>query len=213
MGPSLSTATCHATAVSLASAGRITRSPGIARTAASCSMGWCVGPSSPRPTESCVQTKTTLAWLTAASRTAAPHVVAEHEERAADGEHAAVHGHAVHRRGHAVLADAEVDLAAGRFSGGLHAVVLDDGPGVAGEVGAAGHESGHDVDEGVDARAVGAAGGDLVAHRPGRQLASHPSMPVAAEARVPRGAVDVERRQPLLPLLAHGPVPRAPASR
>src|SRR5581483_999337 len=54
VGPSLSMATCHATAVSLASAGRMSRSPGMARIAARCSTGWCVGPSSPRPTESWV---------------------------------------------------------------------------------------------------------------------------------------------------------------
>jgi transketolase len=38
-----------------ASAGRTTRSPGMARSEARCSIGWCVGPSSPTPTESCVQ--------------------------------------------------------------------------------------------------------------------------------------------------------------
>ena len=43
-------------AVSLASAGRTTASRGIARSAARCSTGWWVGPSSPRPIESCVQT-------------------------------------------------------------------------------------------------------------------------------------------------------------
>ena len=46
----------HTTAVSLASAGRTTVKSGMARSAASCSIGWCVGPSSPSATESCVQT-------------------------------------------------------------------------------------------------------------------------------------------------------------
>ena len=46
----------QAAAVSLASAGRTTSSPGIARNAARCSIGWWVGPSSPRPIESWVQT-------------------------------------------------------------------------------------------------------------------------------------------------------------
>ena len=38
-----------------ASAGRITVRFGIARSAARCSIGWWVGPSSPRPIESWVQ--------------------------------------------------------------------------------------------------------------------------------------------------------------
>ena len=46
----------HAHAVSFASAGRTTSRPGIARSEASCSIGWCVGPSSPTPIESCVKT-------------------------------------------------------------------------------------------------------------------------------------------------------------
>ena len=60
VGPSFSRCTRHASAVSFASAGRITRMPGIARIAASCSMGWWVGPSSPTPIESCDQTNATL---------------------------------------------------------------------------------------------------------------------------------------------------------
>ncbi len=55
VGPSRSMATRRAWADSLASAGRITRSPGMARMAASCSTGWWVGPSSPSPTESWLQ--------------------------------------------------------------------------------------------------------------------------------------------------------------
>src|SRR5271165_6032085 len=53
-GPSLSTARGQITASSLASAGRTTSMPGMARRDASCSIGWWVGPSSPRPTESWV---------------------------------------------------------------------------------------------------------------------------------------------------------------
>ena len=34
-----------------------------------CSIGWWVGPSSPRPMESCVQTKVTGSSISAASRT------------------------------------------------------------------------------------------------------------------------------------------------
>src|SRR5688572_2581685 len=67
------------------------------------------------------------------------HVIAEDEERAAEGNHAAVHGHAVHRRAHAVLADAEVDLAAAGLGGGLHAL-LQHRAGVARQVGAASDE-------------------------------------------------------------------------
>ena len=53
-GPSASTARRQACAVSLASAGRTRLSPGMARREARCSIGWCVGPSSPRPMESWV---------------------------------------------------------------------------------------------------------------------------------------------------------------
>ena len=47
--------TFHASATSLASAGRNTSRPGMARSEASISTGWCVGPSSPTPMESCVK--------------------------------------------------------------------------------------------------------------------------------------------------------------
>ena len=47
--------TRHASATSLASAGRSTIRPGIARSEASCSTGWWVGPSSPTPIESWVK--------------------------------------------------------------------------------------------------------------------------------------------------------------
>jgi nucleoside-diphosphate-sugar epimerase len=45
-----------AAAVSTASAGRMTSVFGRARKCARCSTGWCVGPSSPIPMESCVST-------------------------------------------------------------------------------------------------------------------------------------------------------------
>ena len=44
----------QATAVSTRSAGRQTCILGVMRNMAACSMGWCVGPSSPKPIESCV---------------------------------------------------------------------------------------------------------------------------------------------------------------
>ena len=48
-------ATRQPSATSLASAGRIVIIPGIARSVESCSIGWCVGPSSPTPMLSCVK--------------------------------------------------------------------------------------------------------------------------------------------------------------
>jgi hypothetical protein len=45
----------HASATSFASPGRMVISPGMARSDARCSIGWCVGPSSPTPIESCVK--------------------------------------------------------------------------------------------------------------------------------------------------------------
>ena len=70
-GPSVrSSATRQACAVSFASAGRTNQRNGMARSAAYVSTGWCVGPSSPRPTESCVQTQTTGSRISAERRTA-----------------------------------------------------------------------------------------------------------------------------------------------
>ena len=52
LGPSCMTAISHADEVSFASAGLNTSRFGIARKEAACSIGWCVGPSSPTATES-----------------------------------------------------------------------------------------------------------------------------------------------------------------
>ena len=41
---------------------------GMARSEASCSIGWCVGPSSPSPIESCVKMKIDGISISAASR-------------------------------------------------------------------------------------------------------------------------------------------------
>ena len=71
----------QASAVSLEPAGRTTSRFGVARSVASCSIGWCVGPSSPRPIESCVKTKIDGRCISAASRIDALHVVAEDQER------------------------------------------------------------------------------------------------------------------------------------
>ena len=65
-----SIATRQASATSFASAGRITSRPGIARSEASCSTGWWVGPSSPRPIESWVKRWITGSSISAESRIA-----------------------------------------------------------------------------------------------------------------------------------------------
>ena len=44
----------QASHTSFASPGRMTTRLGMARKPANCSIGWCVGPSSPKPTLSCV---------------------------------------------------------------------------------------------------------------------------------------------------------------
>ena len=105
----------HASAVSTASAGRNTRRLGMARSAERCSTGWCVGPSSPRPIESCVITWTTRMPISAASRIAGRRIVGEGEERAAIGDEPAVQRDAVHRRRHGMLAHAVMDVAAGEI--------------------------------------------------------------------------------------------------
>eukprot|EP00955_Chlamydomonas_euryale_P056715 356534-Chlamydomonas_euryale.AAC.6 len=51
-----STACLYAPTVSMPPAGRIIMMSGMARNDARCSTGWWVGPSSPRPIESCVIT-------------------------------------------------------------------------------------------------------------------------------------------------------------
>ena len=63
-------ACAHATAVSTVSHGRQTSSCGMSRRLAACSIDWCVGPSSPRPIESCVNTKIDRGFISAAMRMA-----------------------------------------------------------------------------------------------------------------------------------------------
>ena len=69
-GAFVSSATFHAAAVSFASAGRRSIRLGIARSIINCSIGWCVGPSSPSAIESCVKTKIECDFMIAAIRTA-----------------------------------------------------------------------------------------------------------------------------------------------
>jgi hypothetical protein len=66
----LSIAAAHAASVSTVSHGRQTSRFGIRRSDAACSIDWCVGPSSPRPIESCVKTWTTRCFISAAMRIA-----------------------------------------------------------------------------------------------------------------------------------------------
>ena len=68
-------------AVSLASAGRMIARCGIARSDIRCSTGWWVGPSSPRPIESCVQTKIVGSSTERGEADRRTHVVGEAEER------------------------------------------------------------------------------------------------------------------------------------
>jgi hypothetical protein len=63
-------ATAQATAVSAVSPGRQTSRFGMRRSDAACSIDWCVGPSSPRPMESCVNTWITRRFISAAMRMA-----------------------------------------------------------------------------------------------------------------------------------------------
>src|SRR5690606_28341596 len=129
-----------------------------------------------------------------------PHVVGEHEEGAADGQHAAVQRHAVHGRGHGVLPDAEVDLAAAGVRGALDAVGVEGGAGVAGEVGSPGDQARHGVGERRQAGPAGLAGGDRRTDLPGGQLDLDPGHGAAAEAGVPVGTdVGGQRVEALLP--------------
>ncbi len=71
MGPSLRSTECtQPTIVSTVSHGRQTSMLGIMRRVVVCSTGWWVGPSSPRPMESCVNTWITRCFISAAMRMA-----------------------------------------------------------------------------------------------------------------------------------------------
>ena len=131
MGPSCSTARRQASAVSLASAGRMHAEPGDGAQRGDVLdrlVGGTVLADAHRVVGEGVDDLGPRERGEPDGRAA---VVGEHEERAADREHAAVERHAVHRGGHGVLADAEVDLAAAGLVDGLHAVVLEHRAGVA----------------------------------------------------------------------------------
>ena len=72
----------HAAAVSRASAGRTTCRPGIIRMLISCSIGWCVGPSSPTQKLSWLNTWITGARISADSRSA-PRMKSENTRKVA----------------------------------------------------------------------------------------------------------------------------------
>ncbi len=65
-----STAAVQAASVSTSSQGRHSSMFGISRSEATCSTGWWVGPSSPRPIESWVSTKMLGTFISAAMRRA-----------------------------------------------------------------------------------------------------------------------------------------------
>ena len=167
---------------------------GIARNVASCSIGWCVGPSSPTPTESWVHTKTTLAWLSDAEAHARPHVVEEDEERAAGGQHATVLRHADHRGSHRVLADAVVHLAAAGMFERLRLLAGQLGTGVAGEVGGADEQAGHTVERCIERLLDGDTGRDLLALLERGQCGFPSGDAGSAPTRVPRRLVDAWMR-------------------
>ena len=96
----------------------------MARSEARCSIGWCVGPSSPSAIESCVNTKIDGLPHERGEPDRRSHVVGEDEEGSAERPQPAVHRQAVQDRPHRVLAHAEVQVASagsprenGRLSG------------------------------------------------------------------------------------------------
>ena len=93
------------------------------------------------------------------------HVVAEHEERTAVRNHAAVQPHAIHDRAHGVLTNAEVHVAAVALRGAERMRPLHVGEVAACEVGAATEQLGHHVGDGVDHHAAGRAAGHVAALR------------------------------------------------
>ena len=113
----------------------------------------------------------TLASLERGEAHGAAHVVAEDEERAADRHQAAVSGDAVHDAAHAVLADAEVDLPAGRVLGAdWTSAPFSSVPVLPVRSAPPPTRPGTTSASGVEARAAGLAGGDLVADVPRGQL-------------------------------------------
>ena len=150
----------------------------MARREASCSTGWCVGPSSPRPIESCVQTYSDGHAHEGAEPDRGALVVGEDQERAGERPGPPVQGDAVHDRRGGVLADAEVqDPAVGvalprRGGPGRRderGRAFDRGVVRLGEVGGAAPEFGHDRADRVQDLPGRGPGGDVLAGFEDRQ--------------------------------------------
>ena len=88
---------------------------GTARSAIRCSIGSCVGPSSPTPIESCVNTNSECDFHERRNAQRRLGVIGKHEERRSEGNQPAVRRHAVHRRAHGQLAHAEEHVAPRRI--------------------------------------------------------------------------------------------------
>ena len=120
-------------------------------------------------------------------------VIGEGQERAAIGNEPAMHGDAVHRGAHPMLADAEMDIAAGEIAGLDVGLVLGLGVVRRGQVGRAADQLRHRRHQRVEHLARGLTGSDLrvlgaeiVANlgdrrvEPLRQLASLAALELAA---------------------------------
>src|SRR5207302_11156722 len=123
------------------------------------------------------------------------------------------HGHAVHDRAHAVLADAVVDLPAAEAADVDGRGVLELHAGVLGEVGAAGDHAGQHVEHRVHDGGARLPGGELVTLLPRGQLglpAWEAALLVArVELRGHRRLRLAERRPATLPRLARAVTTRA----
>ena len=89
----------------------------MARSAARCSTGWWVGPSSPRPMESMRHYEYRADPHHRRQADCGSAIVGEAHERASVGDQTAMQRKAVHRRGHAMLAHAVVDIGTCVFAG------------------------------------------------------------------------------------------------
>src|ERR1700747_891387 len=88
---------------------------GMARKPASCSTGWCVGPSSPKPIEPGVKIKMGGSLHRRGEPHARLHIVAEIEEGRAKRAQPR-HVHAIDDRAHAVFAHPEMQVASFIFA-------------------------------------------------------------------------------------------------